>query len=308
MQQRRAERKKPKVNAKLKNVSIDESQKGGITAAQENKLPPITLQKTGGRNSLALTFSIGLHVVLVLILGFLYIKEQIAPEVDDLAVALVPQETPPTKRLTVKTRPRVTFDAKQQEIKAPIQRTPVANPNIRRTPGDLALPSPSDTDLAPVGPELNLGPKVNAIPGGLKGPVQPTQTTIKPTFERPTQDNSPLADLSNTAKPADGPVLDVTGIDTNQPGSSPPKVKIDVEPIYPKNAKRAQKEGIVRLQATIGKDGIPKNIVALTNLGFGLEEAAIAAFKKCRFIPAKKKGKDVEITVTRKFEFELDDE
>ena len=307
MQQRRAERKKPKINAKLKKVIIEESQQGGIAAAQDNKPPPITLQKTGGRNSLALTFSIGLHVVLVLILGFLYIKEQIASEVEDLAVALVPQETPPTKRLTVKTRPRVTFDAKQQEIKAPIQRTPVMNPNIRRTPGDLALPSPSDTDLAPVGPALNAGPKVNAIPRGLKGPVQPAQTTIKPTFERPAQENPSLPDFSNTTKANDGPVLKVIEIDTKKPGSSPPKAKYAPEPTYPKNAKRAEKEGTVKLEATVGKDGIPKNIVALTSLGFGFEEAAIAALKKWRFIPAKEKDKDVEKRVSIDIVFKLDD-
>ncbi len=306
MQHRRAERKKPKINAKLKKVSIDDSQIGGIAAAQEHKPPPITVQKTGGRNSFAFVFSVGLHIALAALLGFIYIKEQIASETELFDAALLPQDTPPAKRHIIKTRPRVQVDAKQRKIDAPVQPTPVTNPDIRRTPGDFELPSPSDTPLGPAGPGLNEGPKVK-IPGGLKGPVQPTQTVIKPTFEKPPQDNSSLADLKNSTAPAEGPTLKVPDIDTSQPGTSPPKLKIDVEPIYPKNAKRAQKEGTVRLQATIGTDGIPRNIVALTSIGFGLEEAAIAAFKKCRFIPAKKKGKDVEITVTRKFEFELDE-
>lgn len=307
IQHRRAERKKPKINAKLKKVSIDESQKGGITAAQGSKPPPITLQKTGGRNSVALTFSVGLHVAIILVLGFLYIKDQITSESEELAVALVPQEMPQRERSTMKTRPRPKFDAKPQQIEAPIKRTPVTNPNIRRTPGSFELPTAPDTDFGSIGPSLE-GPRVKAIPKGLRGPVQPTQPTVKPTFERPAQDNSSLGDLSNTTNPSDGPGLTVPpDFDPTEAGSSNPKLIKDVEPIYPKNAKRAQKEGTVTLQATIGTDGIPKNIVAITSIGFGLEEAAIAAFKKCRFIPAKKKGKDVEITVTRKFEFELDD-
>lgn len=306
IQHRRAERKKPKINAQLKKVSIDESQKGGITAAQENKPPPITLQKTGGRNSVALTFSVGLHVAIILVLGFLYIKDQITSESEELAVALVPQEMPQRERSTMKTRPRPKFDAKPQQIEAPIKRTPVTNPNIRRTPSDFELPTTPDTDLGPIGPSLE-GPRVNTIPKGLRGPVQPTQPTVKPTFERPAQESSSLDDLTNTTKLEGGHTLKVPEIDTKQPGSSPPKAKYAPEPTYPKNAKRANKEGTVKLEATVGKDGVPKNIVALTTLGFGFEEAAIAALKKWRFIPAKEKDKDVEKRVKLEIVFKLDD-
>ncbi len=306
IQHRRAERKKPKINAKLKTVSIDENQKGGITAAQENKPPPLTVQKTGGRNSLALTFSVGLHVSLALLLGFFYIKQQIASEVEDLAVALVPQEPPLTERSTIKPRPRVTFDAKPQEIDVPVQRTPVRNPNIRRTPGDFELPSPSDTDLAPAGPGLDTGLKIKAIPGGLKGPVQPTQPVVKPTFDRPTQETTSIADL-DTAKPSEGPSLLIPEIDTTQAGVTPPKTKISRKPEYPKNARRAEKEGTVILLATITKDGVAKNIRKLTNLGFGFEEAAIAALKRFKFMPAKKNGVEIEFDVKIPFEFKLED-
>jgi len=306
IQHRRAERKKPKINAQLKKVSIDESQKGGITAAQGSKPPPITVQKTGGRNSVALTFSVGLHVAIALILGFIYIKDQIAAESEQLAAAFVPQEPPQRERANIKARPRVKFDAKPQQIEAPIKRTTVTNPNIRRTPNDFELPTPTDTDLGSTGPLLE-GPRVKAIPGGLKGPVQPVETSVPSTFERPTQDNSSLGDLSNTTtKPSEGPTI-IPDIDTKQPGSSAPTAKYAPEPAYPKNARRANKEGTVTLEATIGKDGVPKNIVAITSLGFGFEEAAIAALKKWRFIPGKKKGEDVEMKVKLDIVFTLDD-
>ncbi len=307
MQQRRVERKKPKINAKLKKVSIDESQKGGIVAAQENKPPPITMQKTSGRNSVALTFSVGLHVTLALLLGFFYIKQQITSADEDLAVALIPEEPPQTKRAPIKPRPPAKFDAEIEEIDVPVQRAPIKNPDIRKTPSDdFEFTSLSDEGLGPVGPALNEGPRIKPIPGGVRGPVQPKQTTIKPELDRPFQDNTSIADLSNTVKPSEGPTI-IPDIDTAQAGITLPKTKISRKPEYPKNAKRAEKEGTVILRATITTDGVAKDIKALTNLGFGFEEAAIAALKRFKFIPAKKGDKEIEYDVKIPFEFKLED-
>ena len=91
MQQRRTERKKPKINAKLKKTSIDNNQIDGIATAQKNKPPPITMQKTGGRNSVAMTFSIGLHLTIAILLGALYIKDRIIPPSELFAGDVVPE-------------------------------------------------------------------------------------------------------------------------------------------------------------------------------------------------------------------------
>ncbi len=306
IQQHRAERKKPKINAKLKKVSIDESQKDGIAAAQENKPPPLTVQKTGGRNSLALTFSIGLHVSLALLLGFFYITQQLTSEVGDFAVAFVPQEPPQRERPINKPPPRPEIDTKPQEIEALPQQTPVTNPDIPQTPSDFPLPSLSDPDLGTAGPALGEGPKFKPIPG-VKGPVQSKQPAPKPKPERPPQENPPPPDFKNTETLDKGPILKAPDIDISQAGTSHPKPTKAPDPIYPEDAKRAGKEGIVELQATVGTDGIPRNVVALTKHGFGFEEAALKAMKKWRFIPGKKKGKETEMTVKIKIEFTLDD-
>ena len=51
-----------------------------------------------------------------------------------------------------------------------------------------------------------------------------------------------------------------------------------------------------------------KDIVALTNLGFGLEEAAIEALKKTTFRPATKGGKPISLeNVQIPYEFKLED-
>ena len=84
-----------------------------------------------------------------------------------------------------------------------------------------------------------------------------------------------------------------------------PKFKNRVEPEYPKSAKEAKKGGEVVLQFTIDENGTPKEIVALTNLGFGLEAAAIEALKKCTFDPATKDGKTISMQVQTPYNFTL---
>ena len=148
LQRRRAERKKPKVNSKLIKVSIDDSLKDGIVSAAENKPPPTTLQKTGGRNSLALFFSIGLHVSLALILGFIYIKERISSEDDRIDAALVtPEDYELRKRTTLPVRKRPTFEAEQQEIEAPIDTPVLTDTNLLNPRNEgFTLPSTHGTE------------------------------------------------------------------------------------------------------------------------------------------------------------------
>ena len=90
-------------------------------------------------------------------------------------------------------------------------------------------------------------------------------------------------------------------------GITKPTYKFRVDPKYPDTAKEAKKEGTVILQLTIDENGIPKNIVALTSLGFGLEEAAIEATKKMTFNPATKGGTPIDLeNVQIPYEFKLE--
>lgn len=308
MQKRRADRKKPKINAKLKRVSIDESLRGGIAAARENKPPPITVQKTKGRNSFSLTVSVVLHVVIAILLGFLAIKNQVTSSTDELAAALLPQEFPQKKRVLDVKRKKPVFEAKEQILQTPVQRTPITTAKIPNRPGGPTLPTAPDTDLAPVGPSLNNVPRLSGIGEGLSRPIQPVQNAISPTFERPTTQGGPIADLTKTDDTLGSDSLNVPDIDTSEEGVTKPRIKTQRKPEYPQNAKRAEKEGTVILQATVGVDGVAKNIIALTDLGYGFEEAAIQALKKFRFVPAEKKGEKIEFLVKIPFEFKLEDE
>ena len=88
--------------------------------------------------------------------------------------------------------------------------------------------------------------------------------------------------------------------------ATPPLIKNLVKPIYPQKAREVEKEGTVKLQASIDEVGIPQNIVALTKLGFGFEEAAITALKQSTFHPATKHGKPIKVTVQIPFDFKLE--
>ncbi len=303
---RRVDRKKPKVNSRLKKVSIAESQRGGLATAGKNKPPPITLQKTGGRNSAALTFSIGLHVLIAVVLGIIVIKDQVATGTEELAAALIPQDLPQKKRVIATNRPKVTFKTENNVVKTPIQRTVVTDARIPNPLGGPTLPNAPDATFAPIGPSLNNAPKLSGISGGLSRPIQPIQTNVKPTLERPTSQGGPIIDLE-VPESDEGPTLKVPDINVTQEGMEAPRPKNAVKPVYPKNARRAQKEGKVVLQVTIGLDGIPKDIVALTKLGFGFEQAAIDALKKTRYFPAKKNGKEVPGRFNIPYEFKLED-
>ena len=84
-----------------------------------------------------------------------------------------------------------------------------------------------------------------------------------------------------------------------------PKYKTKMDPEYPQSAKEAKKEGTVVLQFTVDENGTPKDIVALTNFGFGLEAAAIEALKKSTFHPATKDGKPISNQVKIPYEFAI---
>ena len=86
-----------------------------------------------------------------------------------------------------------------------------------------------------------------------------------------------------------------------------PTYKTHVKPKYPKSAQEAKKGGTVVLQLTINENGIPEEIVALTNLGFGLEDAAIEALKKSTFQPATQEGKPISKEVEIPFAFTIAD-
>ena len=69
-----------------------------------------------------------------------------------------------------------------------------------------------------------------------------------------------------------------------------------VKPTYTDDARRAQIEGVVRVEMTVDDQGNVIAVKVLKGLGYGLDEAAIAAAKQLTFEPGMRCGK---IAVTK---------
>ena len=305
MRERRVERKKPKRFAALKKVSLDSSQQRSISTAQAN-LPKHTITKKHvGRSSTAFSVAIAFHVLIGLFISVFVIVDRIEQEGEIFDVSIVTEESKSKRRFIRREAPK--FNEAQQEQHKPLLKQPIRT-NTAQLPKDgFPIPQGPDTALDLTTPDFGEGPALIDVNRNF---VQPS-TTIEPETKTPgfeIQREAPtLIDKLDTPAP-DG-ALGVSNIDiTPKSGIVNPTYKIKVKPKYPESAKKAEKEGMVLLEATIDENGVPKDIVALTNLGFGLEEAAIAALKKATFRPATKGGKPISLErVQIPYEFKLND-
>ena len=74
---------------------------------------------------------------------------------------------------------------------------------------------------------------------------------------------------------------------------------------YPDAALEYQIEGLVVINTLIDKNGIVKESIPLTNLGYGTEEEAIIAIELPPWIPALRRGRPVDAWVSFPVQFSL---
>ncbi|MCB9207463.1 MAG: TonB family protein [Ignavibacteriales bacterium] len=77
--------------------------------------------------------------------------------------------------------------------------------------------------------------------------------------------------------------------------------------VYPELARKFNLEGKALISAKINLQGKAKNIKVFKSLGLGLDEAAIDAVKKTRFIPGEKNGEAIETEITFTLNLKLDE-
>ncbi len=305
MQQRRAERKKPKRLVALKKVSLDASQQHSIFTAQTN-IPkhPIT-QMHVGRSSAAFAVAMVFHGLIAIIIGIFYIADRIELEQETFDVSIVTEDAKTKRRFIRREAPKFN-QTKQTQQKLVIQR-PVTTITDQPLSNDaFAIHQGLDTAGDLTTPGSDEGPRLIDTQRDF---VQPT-TTVEPQTTAPgfeiEREAPTLMDKFETPAPDDA--LGLGGVNfESEPGVVRPQYKFKVEPKYPESAKKAGKEGEVLLQATIDEKGIPTDIVAKTDIGFGFEEAAIAALKKTTFRPATKGGNPISLEVEIPYSFTLKD-
>lgn len=84
-----------------------------------------------------------------------------------------------------------------------------------------------------------------------------------------------------------------------------PKILVMPRPIYTPKALRDQVEGTVRLSVLLSADGAVREIQVVRSLGSGLDEAAIEAAHKIKFMPATRNGSPVSARVKVDVTFSL---
>ncbi len=88
-------------------------------------------------------------------------------------------------------------------------------------------------------------------------------------------------------------------------GVNPPSIAYRREPIYSEDARKAQHEGTVVLEAIVRKDGSVEILRVVQGLGLGLDENAMEALKEWRFSPATRQGVPVDVAVNIEINFTL---
>lgn len=87
--------------------------------------------------------------------------------------------------------------------------------------------------------------------------------------------------------------------------SQKPKMKVKPRPDYPEKARKAGTEGTVVVTVVIREDGSVGKSLVFRSIDKQLDSAAVAAAKKCTFIPGEVKGKKVKTMMNIPFRFKL---
>jgi protein TonB len=123
-----------------------------------------------------------------------------------------------------------------------------------------------------------------------------SQTLVIGNISKP----SDLKDTFNVSRSLYDTAFDLKEVDT------PPQLLRRVEPIYPFQAKKNNIEGSVTLRFIVNTEGdVVEPKVAQSDPPDIFDEAALQAIMKCKFKPAVKNGRPVDVIVIAPMKFEL---
>jgi TonB family protein len=89
------------------------------------------------------------------------------------------------------------------------------------------------------------------------------------------------------------------------PGFTAPHPISTPDPVYPKAARDAKREGTVQLWCVIGADGKVQNVRVIKSMGHDLDESSMTAVRKWKFEPAMKAGAPIAVQVNVETTFRL---
>jgi len=88
-------------------------------------------------------------------------------------------------------------------------------------------------------------------------------------------------------------------------GITPPTILLKRDPVYSEQARKAQYQGTVVLEAIVRKDGSVEILRVVRSLGFGLDENAVKALKEWKFRPGMRNGVPVDVALNIEINFNL---
>ena len=102
------------------------------------------------------------------------------------------------------------------------------------------------------------------------------------------------------------PALESRTAELPQPAADyrPPQLLSQVEPAYSAVARQARLQGTVRVNATVGTDGVPQSAVCVSGNN-GLCQMALEAIRQWRYQAATSGGQPVAAQVLVNFNFQL---
>ena len=114
-----------------------------------------------------------------------------------------------------------------------------------------------------------------------------------------------LATLGLVAMAFTLPMLSLAQDKEAKPYDKPPGVIYKVEPQYTQSARDRQVVGTVILKVTVRTNGDAEDIAIVRSLDPDLDEQAILAVRRWRFVPATKDGREVDVSATIEVNFKL---
>lgn len=122
----------------------------------------------------------------------------------------------------------------------------------------------------------------------------------------------PLVDIENKLVPPKGRPIKEVPLTVRKPAEGDSarivedadKYQLYIEPMYPRKARLAMKQGVVDVQITFDKDGKMKDarVVHCSTPGWGFEQAVLAASLEARL--NGRVDREVTVKATLKFQFE----
>jgi protein TonB len=230
-------------------------------------------------------FSVAAHVGLAIGLGRMHVSESHAATAIEIADVAKAKKEPP-KTVVEPEPPKPLHHAVAHRAAAPTPPPLLNTPPPPPPRGHVALADPlPDFGLSLTGA---VGGDGVAVPlgGGTPGSSPQSAARTGPVHRALTAQTEP----SSTHGSCD------------EPATKPHALSVP-QPAYNANARAAGIEGKVRVRLTVDETGKVVDVAIISGLGYGLDEAALAAAREASFEPATACGKPIRATFTISMRF-----